>query len=436
MRAADIAAAGPGDGITCMGRAAFILVRSGQSRARGSGLDPGSLHPADRLALDHLIVAEPVWSRLASAADAAGLPANTLLHAGPAFTAPAEIVRPILNSACAAAVHEGLAASLDQAERMITAGEITLRPAQDHGVVVPLAAVVSASMPLHRVYDAHRGQAVALAPINGGSGPAMRLGLRSNDVVEHLKWVNDEFAAWLESGIAEGIPLVPLAARSLAEGDDCHGRTLVGAELLVGELLARGAGKPNPRLREFLETSPGIFLNLWMAACKCAMRAAEGVAGSSLVTAAGGNGLTAGIQLSGLPGQWFRVPAEPPWGETGDIPGHRALGAVGDSAVVEALGLGAMAVHLSPPQQEQFRDVLPEDAPARRRMLPLGPHPGFHGLDIRLGLSARSVIEAGAGPLIGLGIIDRLGKKGRIGGGIYDMPTSVFAEAMAAVEQG
>ncbi len=104
--------------------------------------------------------------------------------------------------------------------------------------------------------------------------------------------------------------------------------------------------------------------------------------------------------------------------------------------MVEALGLGAMAVHLSPPQLELFRDVLPEDAPERRRMLPLGPHPGFHGLDIRLGLSARSVIEAGTGPLVGLGIIDRLGKKGRIGGGIYDMPTSVFAEAMAALEQG
>ncbi len=394
------------------------------------------LHPADRLAYDHALVAEPVWNRLEIAADAASLPADTLLHAGPAFKAPAEIARPILNSACAAAVHEGLAADLDQAEGMITAGEIALRPAQDHGVVVPLAAVVSASMPLHRVYDAHRGQVAAHAPINGGSGPAMRLGLRSTDVVEHLKWVNDEFAAWLEGGIAEGIPLVPLAARSLANGDDCHGRTIAGADMLAGELLARGDGGRNARVEEFLETSPGVFLNLWMAASKCAMLAADGIAGSGLVTAAGGNGVTVGIQVSGLPGQWFLAPAAPPEGETGHVAADRALGAVGDSAVVEAFGLGAMAVHLSPKQRELFGNFLPKDAPRRRRILPLGRHPGFHAVDIRLGLSARRVVQSGTTPLVGLGIIDRFGQEGRIGGGLYDMPAAIFAEAVAALEQG
>ncbi|WP_261007651.1 DUF1116 domain-containing protein, partial [Bordetella pertussis] len=38
---------------------------------------------------------------------------------------------------------------------------------------------------------------------------------------------------------------------------------------------------------------------------KCMLSAAEGMAGSSLVTAMGGNGREAGIQLAALPGRWF-----------------------------------------------------------------------------------------------------------------------------------
>ena len=63
----------------------------------------------------------------------------------------------------------------------------------------------------------------------------------------------------------------------------------------------------------------------------------------------GGNGVEMGIQIAGLPGQWFTMPAQPPRGKFDlDIPMNRALGAIGDSAVVEGFGLGAMVVRLSP----------------------------------------------------------------------------------------
>ena len=137
------------------------------------------------------------------------LPQNVLLHAGPAFGSPEQITLPILNSACVAAVYEGVAKDFDQAEAMILSRELLLKPVQDHDVVTPLAAVVSVSMPLHTIYDAWGGQQRIYAPINGGSRPAIRLGLRSTTVLEHTRWLNTRFLDVLQNGIAEGIALVP-----------------------------------------------------------------------------------------------------------------------------------------------------------------------------------------------------------------------------------
>jgi hypothetical protein len=336
-----------------------------------------------------------------------------------------------------AAVYEGIAKSFDEAEAMIMAGEIELKPAQDHDVVTPLAAVVSASMPLHTVYDAWRGMQRVYAPINGGSRPSLRLGLRSEAVLEHVRWLNTRFRDILQDGIAEGIALVPLAVIGLMGGDDCHGRTPVATEALVAELKDR-ARTPvtDENTLEFMAGSPSLFLNLWMAATKCMMKLAEGIEGSSFVTAAGGNGREVGIQVSGLPGRWFTVPAEPPKRRFDvDLPNDRALGAVGDSAVVEAFGLGAMAIDASPAQKAALGSYMPDDRRARANGLSVGEHPYFRMLDLRLGSTARGAVAAKAGPIVGLGILDRLGLAGRLGGGIYDMPVTPFAQALDALEK-
>ena len=393
------------------------------------------LNPADRLAFDRAVVAQPVWNRFNTGMDALGLAENVLLHAGPAFAAPESITAPILNSACVAGVYEGIARDFDQAEAMIMAGEIVLKPAQDHDVVTPLAAVVSASMPLHAVYDAWHGQHRVFTPINGGSRPSMRLGLRSESVLEHIRWLNTRFLDVLEKGLAEGIALVPLAVTGLASGDDCHGHTPISTSVLVAELKDRTAnGISDSGVLEFMASSPSLFLNLWMAATKIMMKLAEGIDGSSFVTAAGGNGRDVGIQVSGLPGQWFTTSASPPIGKFDvNMPRDRALGAIGDSAVVEAFGLGAMAIAFSPEQQERLGPYLPDDAVTRSSSLSVGAHPYFRAMDVKLGSTARAAVEQGAGPVVGLGILDNQGKAGRLGGGIYDMPAGPFSDALSAL---
>jgi len=165
------------------------------------------------------------------------------------------------------------------------------------------------------------------------------------------------------------------------------------------------------------------------------MTAASGVKGASLVTAAAGNGVDVGIQVSGLPGRWFTATAVPPRGRLDqDAPPKRALGVIGDSAIVEAFCLGAMAIQLSPEQDKALGAFLPRDSAARRAKLPAGRHPAFLALDISLGLTARAVVEHGSGPVVGLGILDREGEMGRLGGGVYDMPTDPFAAGLAVLE--
>ena len=393
-------------------------------------------HPADVAAFTAAIQAQPVWDKIETAARAFALPANRLLHAGPAFASVATISRPILNSACVAAVFEGIASDFEQAEAMIQSGEVELAPAQDYATVTPLAAVVSASMPLHCVVDASHPDNRIYTPINGGGRPAMRLGLRSTAVLEHIRWLNSEFSDLLQTGLIQPIALLPIARAGLQQGDDCHGRTPHSTRVLATQLdQAIPGGIQDADARDFIEASPSLFLNLWMAASKCIMMRASGIAGSSFVTAAGGNGVETGIQIAGLPGQWFSAVATPPNGRFDvDLASERALPAIGDSAVVEGLGLGAMAINLATEQLKALGDFLPEDYRKRSSALLAGEHPAFAGLDCRIGLLARAVVEYGRGPVIGLGMLDIDGEKGRLGGGIYDMPITVFNAAVAALD--
>ena len=393
------------------------------------------LHPADLLAFDRLSVVQPFWKGFDTAANHCGVADNVFLHAGPAFTSIEAICQPILNSAAVGAVFEGLAPDLDRALAMIRAGEIELRPAQDHGVVTPLAAVVTPHMPLHYVYDGNHGRSVCLTPINGGNGPAIRLGQISENAVAHLHWINGPVMDGLAAGLGEGLELIPFASAGLAAGDDCHGRTIEATRLLVAEIDARTkGGMTNAEVRAFLDQSPSMFLNLWMAASKCLMSVASGIAGSSLITAMGGNGVEVGLQIAGLPDQWFTAPASPPNGQIAEnIDSARRLGAIGDSAIVEALGLGAMNITQSPEQMKALGAFAPADFEQRIEVLRLGPHLDFNTAAPPIGITAREVVAYSAGPMVALGIIDREGELGRIGGGIFDPPIEMFTAAMSAL---
>ncbi|MGI9305592.1 MAG: DUF1116 domain-containing protein [Gammaproteobacteria bacterium] len=392
------------------------------------------LNSADELALQRLVAVIPEWSGIGAAGKLTDCGANVLLHAGPAFHNAAAITKPIFNSACVAAVYEGLARDFSEAGAKIKSGDVVLEPAQDHRVVTPLASVVSRSMPLQLVRDRHQSDHAVYSPLNGGGGPAMRLGLCNNAVLEHLRWLNGEFADALGEELPESIALTPIARDSLKEGDDCHGRTIAATRILAERL--NRLYKLSPRAQEFLANGPSFFLNLWMAASKCMLAASAGIEGSSLIITAGANGARTGIQIAGLPEQWFVHEAAAPTGKLDDstLPQSRALGAIGDSAIIDALGLGAMAMNYAPEQQKNLLQFMPAGGLALPQALLSAVHTGFGELNLKVGTLARTVVDNGRQPVVSLGMLDIEGELGRLGGGIYSPPLSIFSDAVSALQ--
>lgn len=385
------------------------------------------LHPSDEISLDRIRIARPVLQDHVMAREI-GVEKNQFLHAGPPFKSISDITTPILNSVCSAAVFEGISRSFDEAENMVKSSEIVLQPAQDLNAVVPLAGVISHSMWLHRISDADNPSAPTYAPFNGGMGPAMRLGLCSQAVVKHLSWLNETFASELMMCHEEQLDLIAVAAHAIQFGDDCHGRTIEGTKQLI-ECWQPQIQRYTPAY-EYLQQSPPFFLNLWMAACKSILMSANGIEDSSLVVSAGGNGFEVGLQTAGNSGQWHTIKAAPPVGDLGKFSPQRALGAIGDSAIVDAAGFGAMSISLAPEQMKVFEPYLPgATLSLPEKLLPV-VHPGFGNLNIRIGLNARTAIQAGVTPVVSLGILDRKGVEGRIGGGIYQYPMEIFRKSI------
>ncbi len=390
-----------------------------------------TLSEADSQSVARSLRVEPQWRGVAPAAQALDLSGRILLHAGPPLIgAPC---KPVLNSACLAALLEGWAKNLDEAVTLIRDGDIMLEPAQDRDVAVPLAGVVSPSTQLAVICDGNDPARRFYSPLNEGQTHALRLGRRNPEILDHLRWLNSAGAEAFAASLREPIALLPVADRALMNGDDCHGRT-VSATAQVTELLTTMAAPP--AALDFLRASPAFFLNLWMAATGLMMRAADGP-GSSFVRAAGGNGTDFGIQIAALPGRWFTAPATPPHGPIDAAAGGASgVGAIGDSAVVDCFGLGGMALSFASAVRANLTNHLPANATGRPQLLLAQPHPGLPLSGARVALTARRVLAAGATPLITLGIIDRDGNHGRIGGGIYEAPMSVFTAAAAALDAG
>ncbi|WP_076998058.1 DUF1116 domain-containing protein [Variovorax sp. KK3] len=383
----------------------------------------------DEQAFGAIARVQPRLVDLRPAAEVVAFPPRTVLHAGPPFEQPSAVPAPVANSAAAAVVFEGWAHHRDEALALLALGDVRLAPAQDHRCAVPLASVLSPSQQVQVVHDAAGHTRPAFAPLNGGSGPALRLGLPGPEVVAHLRWLNGAFADALRERCRSGIDLLPIADRALAEGDDGHGRTVAATALLaqaLAPLPAQASG--------YLAESPGFFLNLWMAAVKCMLGAAEGVEGSTVVTAMGGNGVHMGLQLAARPGHWVLAPSSPPDGRLdAGIDAADRLPAIGDSALVEAFGLGAMAFGHSPAQREALGAFLPEPADQLARALLWKPHPAFTQSNARFGLSAQAVLKTGKAPVVALGILDRHGRRGRIGGGIFQAAVAHFERALHGV---
>lgn len=392
----------------------------------------GAIHEQ---ALAAVSACHPTLTAIRRGAECVAFPEKTILHAGPAFR-DGRIAMPIRNSAKVAAVFEGWAADFEDADARIESGEIRLAPAQDFNVMVPLASVASPGMWLQEVKGDHAqaGVLAAYSPLNGGSGAAMRFGQCGPQVLAHLRWLNGGFGQALCDALREPMRLVSIARQAIEQGDDCHGRTQAATALLVQALYEQApALRANAEWAGFLRDSPSFFLNLWMAACKVLAQAAV-LPGSDVITALGANGVDFGLQLGGMPGKWWTAPATPP---VGSLQAGRsasdALPAIGDSALVDAFGFGCMALHHAPAQHDALAPFMPGDSRDLGARILLGVHEGFGALRLGTASSASRMAAGGQALPIALGILDREGELGRLGGGIAQVPMDLVRQAVGAL---
>jgi hypothetical protein len=194
---------------------------------------------------------------------------------------------------------------------------------------------------------------------------------------------------------------------ALAAGDECHGRTAAANERLLAVLDGLSAGDA-----ALIAANPNFVLPVLMAAaCGLLGRQPSGVA------AVGGNGEAFGFRLHGA-AAWTVVPAQPPVG--GRLPGREhaaALGAIGDSAVLDFCGLGGQAMHLAPSLSSEWASLLVDD-PVARRSAVIDPQSGL--------VDVARVVAGGPVPQVNLAILDRTGRSGLLGRGFYLPPSALF----------
>jgi Protein of unknown function (DUF1116) len=405
------------------------------------------IEAANAKALARLVGGDPVLLDCRPAWEALALPERTVLHAGPPL-AWSRMCEPMQAAVLCAIRYEGWAANDDAARGLVATGRVTLAPCHHWGAVGPMTGIITRSMPVFVVVNrAH--EARAHVTINEGLGKVLRFGANDDSVIARLRWLASEAGPLLGAALraAGGVPLRPLMAQALRMGDEMHQRNVAASALLARALMphvARVADRHHAvaRLAEFIAGNDQFFLNVAMAAGKATADAAAGVADATLVTAMARNGTEFGIRVASLGERWFTAPVETPVGLY--FPGFGPDAAnpdMGDSAIVETIGLGGVAMAASPAVARFVGAGGMAEALAvteAMRDISVGEHPHFRipTLDERgtpVGIDVRRVVETGVTPLINTGIAGRRAGVGQVGAGVVRAPLGCFTAALEAL---
>lgn len=405
------------------------------------------IETANKTTLERLMKAEPVWEDVRQAIDVIpDLGERTVLHSGP----PISWERMALaqkNAVLGAIVYEGWAKTLEKAEMLVTDGEIDIAPCHHHDTVGSMIGVTSPSMPVHVVRNrAHDYTAYCLVYEGGPTGMSrqrLAFGANNSEVIENLRWIETTLGPALGKAVRStgGLLLKPIIARALGMGDEMHSRTTAASALtalhLAPHLCALELDNASrDEIWGYLNRVELFFLALSMAACKSTAEPAHEIPYSTIAVILCRNGVEYGIQVSGLGRQWFTGPAQ--FIEGMYFAGYTKEDGcpdVGDSAITEAMGLGAFAM-ASAPSLVQFKGGQMASAIEHVRNMgeiAVGRHqhflmPTLDNEGTPLGVDIRRVVETGITPLCDTGIAHREG--GQMGFGTSTAPMEPFEQAL------
>jgi hypothetical protein len=419
-------------------RLAGLLERL-QSRA-------AAIETANAEVVSRLVGGEPLLVDCRPAWEAIELPEHVVLHAGPPL-AWARMCEPLQAAVLCAIRYEEWAANDDAARHLVESGRVRLEPCHHWRAVGPMTGMITRSMPVFVVENRAHGNR-AHVTINEGLGKELRFGANDESVLARLRWMATEAGPLLGAALraAGGLPLRPLMAQAVRMGDEMHQRNLAASALLARAIMphaARAGGRHHAvaRLAEFIAGNDQFFLNVAMAAGK-AIADPAGVPGSTVVTTMARNGTEFGIRVAALGERWLTAPVEMPVGLY--FPGYGPDDAnpdMGDSAIVETIGLGGLAMAASPAVARFVGAggmAQAVGATESMREITVAEHAHFRipALDDRgtpVGIDVRRVVETGITPLINTGIAGRKAGVGQVGAGVARAPIGCFTAALQAL---
>jgi hypothetical protein len=375
-----------------------------------------------------------------------GMGPRTVLHCGPAVEW-SEMCDPLRRSISAAVVAEGWSAGVDDVSGLVAAGKVRLASANTHDTVLPMATAIGPSAPVLIVANDLVDKR-AFSAINQGPGQAPWFGVNTSEAIERLTTIRDVVAPVLAAALdlSGPIDVFTLAAQGLQMGDEMHMRSQATTNLLWRTLLPHllsvdSAGRVEAA--RFLSGNHLFYLNVAMAGAKAMLMSAYDIPGSSVVVGMSRNGTTFEIRLAGLSEEEFSAPA-PQVGDSLYLPGFSADVAapdIGDSAVLELVGLGGAAAAASP-AVAAFLGGSVADAVATteamdlicvgrsgRFSLPLLEHRGSP-----FGIDACAVVETRTAPAINTGILHATDGTGQIGAGVARAPLECFERAVLSLD--
>jgi hypothetical protein len=405
---------------------------------------------ANAEALRRMLTGDPVLVDVIPAGEALkGLAARQILHAGPPI-GWGRMCGPMRGAIMGIAVFEGWASDLKDAATKAEAGAFRFEPNHHYDAVGPMTGMTTLNQPVLVVENRAFGNR-AYCAINEGLGKVMRFGGNDAEVLARLAWLRDTLGPALGRAIREtgGIPLKPIIARGLTMGDEMHQRNVACSSLLLRLLaptLARTTKDTEALARclDFIGRNDQFFLNVAMAMGKAITDPAHGIEASSIVTAMSRNGTDFGIRVSGLGDTWFTAPVEMPVGLY--FPGYSAKDAnpdMGDSAIVETVGLGGFAMAAAPSVVGFVGAGLASSAATFTRGMgeitiassPEWTIPALDGAGVPVGIDIRLVVETAIVPIINTGIAHREPGVGQVGAGVVKAPIKCFEQALVALAE-
>lgn len=408
------------------------------------------IEEANKAALTRILEGEPKLVDVLPAREVLkGLKDRMILHAGPPITWD-RMCGPMRGAVAGAIVFEGWAPDLKAAAELAANGGVEFHPNHHFGAVGPMTGMTTVSMPLFVVENTRFGNR-AYCAINEGLGKVMRFGGNDESVLARLAWLRDVFGPTLAKAIRArgGIDLKAIIARGLAMGDEMHQRNLACSSVFLREIgpsLVRTAtdNSVTADCVAFIAQNDQFFLNIAMAMGKALTDPAKGIRGSTVVTAMCRNGTDFGIRVSGLGDTWFTAPVEMPEGlYFAGFSKNDANPDMGDSAIVETIGLGGFAMAAAPAVAGFIGAGSPSSAGTFTRAMgeiTVGQNPEWTiaALDfagVPTGIDVRLVVETGLAPVINTGIAHREPGIGQVGAGIVRAPMACFQQAVVAIAE-